>query len=452
MKTSIMFLFRCWVMWILLSVSCLAAAQTLITCAPPSITYSTGTVTQDQETWISSKSDDLISIGAGLGFIVYYGWAVFDVSQIPDAATILSIKLKAYTVFQAGPGNDMRIVSLSTDPVTGSADNILAGMGGTDFDGPNYMMQSAGYDSVMLNGAGIASLMATLSSGSDNWGLGFYEYGYNDPFGTLQGYTSGQLMLEITYNCLLPEVSAIVGPDSVCDGDVVSYAIFPLNANGSNWTVPAGWTILNGQGSFNISVAAGNSGGLVSTEPFNDCGTAAALTVSVWAAPFPSVNFAAQPPVCIYTQPFALTGGTPVGGIYSGPGVNSATGMFDPAMAGSGTHTLSYWFANGPCTEDAVTTIFVDLCLGITQESTEKKMQVLPNPNNGSFSILLPDIPESMEALYILDVSGRLIHTIKLPMGVSTLPCAFSYLCPGIYHLWLPTHSASFRKMMVVSE
>nr|NQU93221.1 T9SS type A sorting domain-containing protein [Bacteroidota bacterium] len=48
--------------------------------------------------------------------------------------------------------------------------------------------------------------------------------------------------------------------------------------------------------------------------------------------------------MCIDEPPFVLTGGTPTGGIYSGPGVSA--GMFRPVMAGPGTHTIQYCVAN----------------------------------------------------------------------------------------------------------
>jgi len=44
--------------------------------------------------------------------------------------------------------------------------------------------------------------------------------------------------------------------------------------------------------------------------------------------------------ICSSTAPFALTGGSPAGGTYSGPGVSA--GMFNPAAAGAGTHTITY--------------------------------------------------------------------------------------------------------------
>ena len=45
-------------------------------------------------------------------------------------------------------------------------------------------------------------------------------------------------------------------------------------------------------------------------------------------------------------KPFKLKGGLPLGGTWSGPGVNLITGMFNPAQAGVGTHTLTYSYTN----------------------------------------------------------------------------------------------------------
>jgi len=45
-------------------------------------------------------------------------------------------------------------------------------------------------------------------------------------------------------------------------------------------------------------------------------------------------------------KPIKLKGGIPLGGIYSGPGVNSITGFFNPAAAGTGTKTITYYYTN----------------------------------------------------------------------------------------------------------
>jgi len=59
-------------------------------------------------------------------------------------------------------------------------------------------------------------------------------------------------------------------------------------------------------------------------------------------------------------QPFQLRGGRPLGGSYSGPGVNSPAGIFTPALAGTGTKTITYTYTNTYlCTASATATITV---------------------------------------------------------------------------------------------
>ncbi len=67
----------------------------------------------------------------------------------------------------------------------------------------------------------------------------------------------------------------------------------------------------------------------------------------------PLVQFLPMPGICVDAVPRQITQASELGGftgtgVYSGPGV-SATGLFDPAVAGVGTHTIRYTFnaANG---------------------------------------------------------------------------------------------------------
>ncbi|NCA76707.1 MAG: hypothetical protein EOM90_10250, partial [Alphaproteobacteria bacterium] len=48
----------------------------------------------------------------------------------------------------------------------------------------------------------------------------------------------------------------------------------------------------------------------------------------------------------VSAKPFRLKGGLPLGGTYSGPGVNPTTGIFTPSAAGPGTHTITYTYTN----------------------------------------------------------------------------------------------------------
>lgn len=62
--------------------------------------------------------------------------------------------------------------------------------------------------------------------------------------------------------------------------------------------------------------------------------------------------------ICGLGAPFNLTGGLPVGGTYSGPGV--AANAFNPSAAGVGTHTLTYTYTNANgCSASASTDVTV---------------------------------------------------------------------------------------------
>ncbi len=72
-----------------------------------------------------------------------------------------------------------------------------------------------------------------------------------------------------------------------------------------------------------------------------------------------SVTCPANQGVCLYTPAFALTGGLPTGGVYSGAGV--LANVFNPATAGVGTHTITYTYtAEGGCVNSCTFTITVN--------------------------------------------------------------------------------------------
>ena len=60
--------------------------------------------------------------------------------------------------------------------------------------------------------------------------------------------------------------------------------------------------------------------------------------------PLTAVVLAPFTAVCINTPSFAFTGGTPSGGVYSGPGVTGEN--LSPSIAGIGNHTITYTYTN----------------------------------------------------------------------------------------------------------
>ena len=86
------------------------------------------------------------------------------------------------------------------------------------------------------------------------------------------------------------------------------------------------------------------------------------LSVTVIVDPLPIVTFTSCNDLVTTTnaRPFLLKGGLPLGGVYSGPGVNSITSVFTPSLAGTGSHSLVYSSTNEyNCSDQATLTISV---------------------------------------------------------------------------------------------
>jgi len=79
----------------------------------------------------------------------------------------------------------------------------------------------------------------------------------------------------------------------------------------------------------------------------NDCSNTVSETIEVFALPI--VNFSAPGDLCVDAGiQMNVTGGSPIGGIFSGPGIvnnGDSTYNFDPATAGVGIHMLNYSFS-----------------------------------------------------------------------------------------------------------
>ncbi|MDD3875874.1 MAG: gliding motility-associated C-terminal domain-containing protein, partial [Bacteroidales bacterium] len=83
------------------------------------------------------------------------------------------------------------------------------------------------------------------------------------------------------------------------------------------------------------------------------------LTSSTIVHNLPVVLFDTLSPICVDAQAIILNTGSPIGGTYSGTGV--INGIFDPAIAGVGTHTLIYAYTDSnSCVNSASQTILVN--------------------------------------------------------------------------------------------
>ncbi|MFM2136443.1 MAG: hypothetical protein RL021_1843 [Bacteroidota bacterium] len=190
---------------------------------------------------------------------------------------------------------------------------------------------------------------ASSNSGSiQNWTLNLPSYTATTSFDCDPVISSA-----VTVNAIaLPSISISPAAGSVCSGGSVN-----LSASGAvtyNWSPPSGLNTTTGAAVIASPVGATNYT-VTGTDGFGCTGS---NTVSVTISTPPTVSLSAFNPVCLNTPAFVLTGGSPTGGTYSGPGVSS--GMFSPAVAGAGTRTINYTYTDAnACTVTASATIEV---------------------------------------------------------------------------------------------
>jgi uncharacterized protein (TIGR02145 family) len=155
-------------------------------------------------------------------------------------------------------------------------------------------------------------------------------------------------------------ISIAASANPFCEGTAVTFSATAVNGGatpGYQWRVNA-WNASNAtNASYTYVPANGDAVQCVLTSALS-CVTgspAASNTIVMAASPKPNVIFTPCNDLVttLNAQPFVLKGGIPPGGVYSGPGVNPATGLFTPAAAGTGVKTIHYTYTNAAaCSDD----------------------------------------------------------------------------------------------------
>jgi len=107
------------------------------------------------------------------------------------------------------------------------------------------------------------------------------------------------------------------------------------------------------------------------------------VTASIFPIPVMSLSGCFDPTTMITAPAFKLKGGLPLGGTYSGPGVDPVTGTFNPGLAGPGTKTITYSYTNaGQCSSSASRTIVVTNDPAFTCGDVLTDSRELTNPSS----------------------------------------------------------------------
>lgn len=168
--------------------------------------------------------------------------------------------------------------------------------------------------------------------------------------------------------------------------------------------------------------------------------------VTATVTPGPSVSFSGLAATYTTVDPIATLVGNPAGGTFSGPGVSGST--FSPALAGVGTHVITYTFTdqNGCIGTTDITTI-VSPGVSILNGVFASEPAVYPNPNNGAFTLSFAVDKTHDVQIRILSMTGQLVQQRNLGAFAGTFMERFSLAgsAHGIYFVEIELDGMKYR-------
>ncbi|MFH1050516.1 MAG: SBBP repeat-containing protein [bacterium] len=147
---------------------------------------------------------------------------------------------------------------------------------------------------------------------------------------------------EITIN-QIPSPSIGQESDSVCSNNISTHTGNSETGVENKWRVSGG-TISGTDDGDTVDILWGSPGlGTITLIQTNvEAGCKDSVSIEITINPLPEIIFDMLPDICLYDEPLILNHAIPVGGSYSGIGVESD--FFYPTVTGIGKHEISYSF------------------------------------------------------------------------------------------------------------
>jgi hypothetical protein len=250
-------------------------------------------------------------------------------------------------------------------------------------------------------------------------------------------------VIQTINGCLSIAGSAVANPTTIPSAPVISV----LNKCGiTELSTTASGALMWSTSETSSLITVTAAGTYFVSQTANGCtspvGTALASPLTV-----PSVTFAPIADVCINSAPFAMTGGSPAGGTYSGTGVSA--NQFDPSVSGFGVFTITYLYAdpNG-CSASNQQQITVG-CAEV-DEIVQNSVSIYPNPSNGL--ILVTTTGEFASKIVIHDGAGRLVNIIENTLNSNEISIDLSPYAEGVYSLEITASKSITRHRVVLMK
>ena len=147
--------------------------------------------------------------------------------------------------------------------------------------------------------------------------------------------------------------------------------------------------------------------------------------------------------VCIYDNLLGLNV-SPANAVLNGTGV--VNGSFDPQIAGVGLHTITATFTDSnSCQGSSSINIYVDGCSSFLNHFNSEKIQILPNPNMGSFIIqgLL-----NGQDFSVYDMNGKTLY--KGTSSGEKEIINIQSICNGVYYIRIKSETQFIQVKFIV--
>ncbi len=250
-------------------------------------------------------------------------------------------------------------------------------------------------------------------------------------------------VLSITIN-ELPNVT-LDAFDAVC----IDVAAFTLSGGNPTGGIYSGVGVSSGE--FNpLTAGVGAHTITYSYADTNGCENYATQTITVHA--LPNVGLAPFSSVYDYDSAFELTGGTPVGGTYSGVGVSD--GFFDPAVAGAGIHTITYTYIdeNG-CENFAQETIEVISTIGIDDLENTISFNIYPNPSKETlFVAIRTEESKNLEVKFVNQLGMIVMSSAVSVSNSDKLEFDLEQFAQGVYYISITGDKLNYVRKIIVQK
>ncbi len=258
--------------------------------------------------------------------------------------------------------------------------------------------------------------------------------------------------------------SSVIGNATGVCNSLESYSVATVAGITYVWSVPAGASIVSGQGSNAISVQfdPGFAMGTISVNATNACGSSTARTKTVKAVPaYPSAIVGAVG-VCAGETGVAYS----VSSVYGASSYSWSSPTNSSVSSGQGSNAILVDFSSNAISGKVKVTaanacgvsssrtksVTVNACAKISDENTEANVSLLPNPASSFVEIQFQSLLNKDAVLRIDNILGQAIYTqqIKVEYGINSYKLDVREFTKGVYVVSVKQDGKSIAKRLII--